>query len=698
MRIQHNMAAVIASRNLNIAYNRQASLAEKLSSGYRINRAADNAAGLKISEKMRGQIRGLHQASTNAQDAISFLQTADGALNEVHSILQRVRELSVQAANDTNVDADRQSIQEEVDQLLQEINRISRQTEFNTRKIFDGSLAAANGGGTSPYQTFNSVVFQIEGIVDEFSATQEASGGNGVASKYNTLAQMLDKSIVPQAVNTLLDVYSDAFGYLKDCSTGIGLKVESNSSSSTLASVTLIPGAGTVDANGNLHLPLGFKLTVNAAYLQTQDDGELTEDSRRALEGTILHEMVHAVMDEATTAGMLGIKGTTQNKSVYGFPSWFKEGMAQTAVGGYSNDNDWVNGGLGINDSTSVDQIASIVKKSSNKLASGGGGTPDYGTGYLACMYLGQLASGKGSSSSAITPQNIRAGLNKVMGKIVSGQSLDSVINEVSGGKYSNIASFQNSFGDTESATFIRDLTAKVGEGNGSLVTNDFHDTDLLPNSDATSTFLDLNPNTQIVNNKYPDDVTVMSGGTKGDSGNKPTASYVPGTSGGNATSGGTGGTSGTGGTGVTGGTGGTGVTGGIVGTTGGLMIQVGANSGQGVSLSFDEITKAKLGLTGLSVLSRHKAGDAVERTDKAINQVSTIRSRIGAYQNRLEHTISNLDNTAENLQAAESRIRDLNIAEAMVDYAKNAIVMEAAQAVLAQANQSQNGVLKLLQ
>ena len=127
-------------------------------------------------------------------------------------------------------------------------------------------------------------------------------------------------------------------------------------------------------------------------------------------------------------------------------------------------------------------------------------------------------------------------------------------------------------------------------------------------------------------------------------------------------------------------------------------MIQVGANSGQAMSLSFDEITTDKLGLTGLSLMSHQEAGEAIDKTDKAINQVSTIRSRIGAYQNRLEYAIENLDNTAENLQSAEARIRDLDMAEAMVEYSKNAIVMQAAQAMLAQANQSQGGILKLLQ
>ena len=141
MRIQHNMTAANTNRQLGITNGNLSKSTEKLSSGYSINRAADNAAGLKISEKMRGQIRGLNQASTNAEDGISLVQTAEGALNETTSILQRMRELSVQAANDTNVTADRNSIAEEIAELEKEVTRIAEETEFNTMKLLDGGLA-----------------------------------------------------------------------------------------------------------------------------------------------------------------------------------------------------------------------------------------------------------------------------------------------------------------------------------------------------------------------------------------------------------------------------------------------------------------------------------------------------------------------------------------------------------------------------
>lgn len=139
MRINHNIAALNTYRQLNSASQAQSNSMEKLSSGLRINKAGDDAAGLAISEKMRGQIRGLDQASKNAQDTTSLIQTAEGALNETHSILQRMRELAVQSSNDTNTESDRKELQKEVNQLIQEVDRIANTTEFNTQKLLDGS-------------------------------------------------------------------------------------------------------------------------------------------------------------------------------------------------------------------------------------------------------------------------------------------------------------------------------------------------------------------------------------------------------------------------------------------------------------------------------------------------------------------------------------------------------------------------------
>ncbi|NFS05486.1 flagellin [Clostridium botulinum] len=143
MIINHNLNAMNAHRNMGINTGNSAKAMEKLSSGLRINRAGDDAAGLSISEKMRAQIRGLNQASRNAQDGISLIQTAEGALNETHSILQRMRELTVQAANDTNVTVDRTAIQEELTSLTSEIDRIASTTQFNEKKLLNGDLATS---------------------------------------------------------------------------------------------------------------------------------------------------------------------------------------------------------------------------------------------------------------------------------------------------------------------------------------------------------------------------------------------------------------------------------------------------------------------------------------------------------------------------------------------------------------------------
>ena len=140
MIVQHNMQAINTNRQLGITTGNLSKSTEKLSSGYRINRAADDAAGLAISEKMRGQIRGLEQASRNAADGISLIQTAEGALNEIHSVVQRMRELTVQAANDTNVSKDRAAIAAELHALSSEVTRIARDTEFNTMRLLDGTF------------------------------------------------------------------------------------------------------------------------------------------------------------------------------------------------------------------------------------------------------------------------------------------------------------------------------------------------------------------------------------------------------------------------------------------------------------------------------------------------------------------------------------------------------------------------------
>lgn len=192
MIVQHNMTALNANRQLGITNTNLARSTEKLSSGYRINRASDDAAGLSISEKMRGQIRGLKQASTNAQDGQSLIQTGEGAMNEIHSVLQRMRELTVQAKNDTYLKEDRTKIQDEVTALQSEVTRIANQTQFNKMNLLTGSFSSmqfqvgANDGQTIgvTIETMTATKLGVDGIA---SAIGAASKGSDLADQLGTI-------------------------------------------------------------------------------------------------------------------------------------------------------------------------------------------------------------------------------------------------------------------------------------------------------------------------------------------------------------------------------------------------------------------------------------------------------------------------------------------------------------------------------
>jgi flagellin len=200
MVVQHNLTAMNANRQLGITTTAQSKSSEKLSSGYKINRAADDAAGLTISEKMRSQIRGLNKASDNAEDGVSLIQVAEGALGETHSILQRMNELATQAANDTNTSADRTAIQQEINQLASEITRIASTTQFNTMNLIDGNftskklqVGALNGQGiTVNISNMSATGIKVNAlVVSSFSAAGKAM--SSVQAAISTISAMRSK-------------------------------------------------------------------------------------------------------------------------------------------------------------------------------------------------------------------------------------------------------------------------------------------------------------------------------------------------------------------------------------------------------------------------------------------------------------------------------------------------------------------------
>lgn len=214
MVVQHNLTAMNANRQLSGVTSAQAKSTEKLSSGYRINRAADDAAGLSISEKMRGQIRGLKQASTNAQDGQSLIQTAEGAMNEIHSVLQRMRELTVQAKNDTYLQEDREKIKTEVSQLQSEITRIATQTQFNKMNLLTGSFTkkqfqvGANDGQTIglSISEMTATALSVDGIASAIGkASSGAKVGNIIETIDNAITTVSEKRSDLGAISNRLD-------------------------------------------------------------------------------------------------------------------------------------------------------------------------------------------------------------------------------------------------------------------------------------------------------------------------------------------------------------------------------------------------------------------------------------------------------------------------------------------------------------
>jgi hypothetical protein len=395
---------------------------------------------------------------------------------------------------------------------------------------------------------------------------------------------------------------------------------------------------------------LSYQLCVNFDSLQFDGNGDITEASRNELEVTIVHEMMHGFMDEVLTNGMTGtVDGVSANDR---FPLWFIEGMAQTAAGGYYSGNPWVQS-LGINSNSTTAQISSALAA---KPIGGSDSACNYASGYLASMYLGYLAGGKTVTASAL-----QSGLDTVLNEIKSGKSLESVVTKLTG--YNSLSDFQNHFAtDSDVLQFVQNLTKFVGSGTGGVVGGFIKANDILPNTVDTSVSLfALDTDHDTVVNQYPAGYTVFTGGT--------------------ATNGGAAGISSKQRYGM------------------GVSLQVGANVGSRnrLCIYIDSMNATSIGVSDVDVTTGDSATLSLEMVALAINQVSAQRSELGAYQNRLEYTINNLANVVENTTAAESVIRDTDMAEEMVKYSAQNIISQAGQAVLVQGNQSKQGIRTLL-
>jgi flagellin len=516
MIINHNLMAMNAHRQLAVNQTSASKNMEKLSSGLRINRAGDDAAGLAISEKMRGQIRGLRQAMRNAQDAISLIQTAEGALNETHAILQRMRELAVQSASDTNTGVDREEIQKEMDQLAIELTRIANNTEFNTQTLMNGGIQ--------------------DGALGELGFHIGANEG-----QYITLSI------------GAMDAHS--LGVARDI-----MQAElTNAIQVTGVSVGTTTGSAIVDK------------------AQIQVSAQLVSGSAATAAAKVADQTAVLNTKYADLSGDLILNGVT----------------------------------------VTLTQVKELD------------------------------GSGQG------TPITIDALVNALQADIDAAFGTSSfTVSESSG-----VLTITN---NTEGASSVVDLT-----GSGAIAGADglgFTSLGAVTGTDATDdtltvTFSDGTDSVDVLGVAL--DATSVSG---------------------------------------------TGVFAGLTLTLDGSLdadlaatIDITCVRSSAAVFSNGAKDADAVAAAGIDVSSRTSADSAVTIIQNAIDRVSAERSKLGAYQNRLEHTISNLGTSAENLQAAESRIRDLDMAEEIMAFTKNNILQQAATAMLAQANMAPQSVLQLL-
>ncbi len=513
MRINHNISALKANNQLSKTNNLLDSSLEKLSSGYRINSAADDSAGLAISEKMRTQIRGLDQASRNASDGISVIQTAEGALIEVEAMLQRMRELAVQSANGTYTTEDRVSIQSEINQLNEEITRISDTTEFNTMTLLDGNVDRKS--------------FSSDNKVSLVSLSDTVNVGR------------YDVTITKDARQAVL----------------VG-----NTTALPADGIITEAQAGTVNINGE---------TVEIKAGDTIDD--VFEKIRDACDNVD----INVFASDATTP-------STGTDDMAGYiPKNLEDGDSLVFVSKYYGSN------------RSVEVYCDNID---------------------LCNVLGLTTAGA----------------------VVKG--IDAVA-EVS---------------ITTPSQFNETATVSI-DGNKVTVSdrNDF------------KMVFEVAPGT--VGNTFADAAVTDPADVLGNNGVTP-----------------------------------------VAGTTadvnvyvldaGPMDLQIGANEGQTMSVRIPEVTPATLGIDKINIGTSTGAQAAITLLDTAINTVSSIRSKLGAYQNRLEHSISNLDTTSENMTESLSRIEDVDMAVEMANYTQKNVLAQAGTSMLAQANQRPQMILSLLQ
>jgi flagellin len=596
MRINHNIQALNAYRNLSQTMSSTSKSLEKLSSGLRINKASDDAAGLAISEKMRSQIRGLNMAERNTLDAVSLIQTGEGALNEVHSILQRMRELSVQSANGTLEDQDREAIQDEINQLTKEIDRIADTTQFNQKKLFSGSPEGRAFAEAGSSQVRYAGIGIWEGPVSA-APTEPAS------------VELVFDEAVADITEADIDGKTFVIGgktYEIDI-TGNGALVGIDPNNIAV-NLTAWPPPADNDARA---AKINSLITSLKEAIETNDSG-----SNTALDNPTFQRAAQ------TDADALNISGKLQLTTINNMSPLDASGI------GVSTDLDGVRAVDPADSSTPADTL--VAKKdalNSTSVPITFSEAPKAGDALgIDNLVIEFVAGGAASYTSGTSAQVDVSGkdtftiLNEVKEILIAAQ-LDTVNNPVK-----NLA---NNFDVVGSTLIVGTTKTKDVSFDGMWV-------------------------------------EIQDGDFEANQGKELS-----------------------------------------------LKFQIGANSSETLDISIGVMDAGSLGIglngdnsptvaginavKGLDVMTPEGASAAIKAYDEAIKRVSAERSKLGSIQNRLEYTTNNLQMANENLTSAESRIRDLDMAEEMTNFTRNNILNQAGQAMLAQANQLPQGILQLL-
>ena len=658
MVVQHNLQAMNANRMLNVTTGAQSKSTEKLSSGYKINRAADDAAGLSISEKMRKPIRGLDQASSNAQDGVSAVQTAEGALTEVHSMLQRMNELAVQAANGTNSETDRQSIQDEIDQLTTEIDRVAETTKFNETYLLKG-----NAEGTSSKVNVNAHDAGLAGKLTDkgngtttFELDKALKDGDSVtiAGKSFTIGTTGKASVMdPNTLNTKTDGYAilDDTNFTNKVlkagdSVTLGGKTYTavdkvavddltwqQNDSFSVGGVTFTVGSTSTDVaniNGNTGT-IGAD-NVNAYIKAALEDGKQVNAIKTtvkdagaaggALANTAYDESIQVVSE--LQDGEVSIAQTKDQKAI----EFVAAAEGQSLATGNTNkpafsagDSITTKAGVKTVATEATPEAAKDVYDAINKLETDGSKTVIIGSGTDQKTYTIVDEKNEDASSYKLSKETVLSMIKDGNTVNVGGAGKKTVIGDIGNGDGAqDVITAKQAY-----AMMAKELQAasSIGTDVAAEVTND---------GDGKFT---IKQGTVEVKDKLNFNLHV---GADADMTNK-------------------------------------------------------------IGVDIESMSAAGLGVKGINVKDDTgvAATYAIDAIADAVAKVSAQRSALGAVQNRLEHTIANVDNVVENSTSAESRIRDTDMAEEMVNYSKNNILAQAGQSMLAQANQSNQGVLSLL-